>query len=69
MSKVELAYPLEHDGTTHNPDTTIDLPDTYAAQLVREGRARWPNAPADSSAPAGGDAATTNTGRTTGGEE
>lgn len=38
---VELAYPLERNGTRYVPDSTVTLPVEEAKQLVRDGRARW----------------------------
>lgn len=40
--KVTLAYPLKHDGKNHKADTTVDLPDELAIELVAAGRARKP---------------------------
>lgn len=43
--KVELAYPFTGaDGTNHRADSTVDLPDETAIELVSYGRARWPEA-------------------------
>lgn len=42
--RVTLAYPLEHDGKTHKADTTVELPDELAIELVAAGRARKPEA-------------------------
>lgn len=38
---VELAYPLDVDGTRHEPDSTVELPAEKARLLVQDGRARW----------------------------
>jgi len=41
--KVELAYPYtDADGKNHEADSTVDLPDETAVELVNYGRARWP---------------------------
>lgn len=37
---VILAYPLSFDGIDHRPDERADLPDSLAAQLISDGRAR-----------------------------
>jgi hypothetical protein len=42
---VELAYPLDYDGTRYEPDATVTLPADKARQLVTDGRARWPRQP------------------------
>lgn len=45
MRQVVLAYPREINGKLHDPDSTVELPAQGfdgAKQLVREGRARWP---------------------------
>jgi hypothetical protein len=42
--KVTLAYPYTtEDGATHQPDTTIELGDDLAKQLVKDGKARTPD--------------------------
>jgi hypothetical protein len=41
--KVELAYPLEHEGTNHRADSTVSLPESLATELVTYGRARYPD--------------------------
>lgn len=38
--KVTLAYTYAYEGTEHEPDTTVELPDGVAAQLVADGKAR-----------------------------
>lgn len=41
--KVELAYPFQGpDGVNRKADSTVDLPDETAIELVAYGRARWP---------------------------
>lgn len=54
-AQVELAYPMEIDGTRYEADEVVTLPlhhhDRYAqpnaTQLVLDGRARWHTAAAD----------------------
>lgn len=41
--RITLAYPLG----PHQPDTTIDLDDDLARRLVRDGRARTADTPAE----------------------
>lgn len=46
MKQITLAYPwTDGDGTRHEPDTTLELDDLTAKQLVQDGKAR-PVAPA-----------------------
>lgn len=41
MKKITLAYPYtDGDGTTHEPDTTLELDDVTARRLVQDGKAR-----------------------------
>lgn len=48
--RVTLAYPYTDEaGKAHAPDSTVDLPDDVAAQLVRDGRARTPDTTTKSS--------------------
>lgn len=42
VKAVELAYPLEREGVRHECDAVVELPADEATQLVRDGRARWP---------------------------
>jgi hypothetical protein len=47
MKKVTLAYPYtDGDGTTHEPDTTLELDDVQAKRLVQDGKARPADEPA-----------------------
>ncbi len=47
MPKVTLAYPTEHDGVTHQPDTTLDVDEVTARQWLAEGTARPADSPAE----------------------
>lgn len=39
--KVDLAYPWTDDKRkTHQPDSTVEVPDVVGKQLIRDGRAR-----------------------------
>lgn len=42
--KVTLAWPLERDGVQHKAGSTVSLPSDQAADLVRSGLARNPEA-------------------------
>lgn len=42
MKRIELAYPLTYGGEDYPADTTVDVDDETAVELVSYGRARWP---------------------------